>query len=49
RRLIQGGGLRLNDDVVTDVKASAGLSHLTGEGVIKLSAGRKKHILVKPI
>ena len=49
RRLIQGGGLRVNDAVVTDVKASAGLSDLTGEGVIKLSVGRKKHVLVKPV
>jgi len=49
RRLIQGGGLRVNDAAVSDVKASVSLSNLTGEGVIKLSVGRKKHILVKPI
>jgi tyrosyl-tRNA synthetase len=49
RRFIQGGGLRLNDAVVNDVKASAGLSDLTSDGVIKLSVGRKKHVLVKPV
>jgi tyrosyl-tRNA synthetase len=49
RRLIQGGGLRMNDVVVTDVKASASLSDLTDERVIKLSVGRKKHALVKPV
>ena len=49
RRLIQGGGLRVNDTAVSDVKAGVSLSDLTGEGVIKLSVGRKKHILVKPI
>lgn len=49
RRFIQGGGLRMNDTVVSDVKASAGVSDLTPEGVIKLSIGRKKHILVKPV
>jgi tyrosyl-tRNA synthetase len=49
RRLIQGGGLRVNDTTVSDVKASVSLFDLTGEGVIKLSVGRKKHILVKPI
>ncbi len=48
RRHIQGGGLRVNDLVVTDVKAGAGLADLTAEGVIKLSIGRKKHVLVKP-
>jgi hypothetical protein len=30
------------------VKASVGLADLTPEGVIKLSVGRKKHILIKP-
>ena len=49
RRFIQGGGLRMNDAVVSDVKASVGVSDLTPEGVIKLSIGRKKHILVKPV
>jgi tyrosyl-tRNA synthetase len=48
RRFIQGGGLRVNDAVVGDVKASVGLADLTPEGVIKLSVGRKKHILIKP-
>jgi tyrosyl-tRNA synthetase len=48
RRFIQGGGLRVNDAVVSDVKASVGLADLTPEGVIKLSVGRKKHILIKP-
>jgi tyrosyl-tRNA synthetase len=49
RRFIQGGGLRLNDVPVTDVKAMAGLIDLNGEGVIKLSVGKKNHMLVKPI
>lgn len=49
RRLIQGGGLRLNDAVVTDVKASVSLSDLTADGAIKLSVGKKKHALVKPV
>jgi tyrosyl-tRNA synthetase len=49
RRFIQGGGLRVNDAVVGDVKASVGLSDLTPEGVIKLSVGRKKHILIRPV
>jgi tyrosyl-tRNA synthetase len=49
RRFIQGGGLRLNDIPVTDAKAIVDRSDLTPEGVIKLSVGRKKHVLVKPV
>jgi tyrosyl-tRNA synthetase len=48
RRHIEGGGLRLNDAAVKDVKAVASLSDLTPNGVLKLSIGKKKHILVKP-
>jgi tyrosyl-tRNA synthetase len=48
RRQIQGGGLRLNDVAVKDVAATAGLSDIK-DGVIKLSLGRKKHILVRPV
>ena len=49
RRFIQSGGLRLNDAPVTDVKAAVGLADLTPEGVIKLSIGRKRHALVRPV
>jgi tyrosyl-tRNA synthetase len=48
RRLIQSGGLRLNDQVIADVRMSAGLEQLTSEGVMKISVGRKKHALIKP-
>jgi tyrosyl-tRNA synthetase len=49
RRQIEGGGLRVNDAPVTDVKAIVGLDQLGDGGAIKLSVGRKKHILVKPV
>ena len=49
RRFIQGGGLRINDVAVTDVRAVAGLNDLTEEGVIKLSVGKKNHLLIKPV
>jgi tyrosyl-tRNA synthetase len=49
RRLIQSGGIRLNDTSVADVKASAGIADLTAEGVLKISVGRKKHALIKPV
>ena len=49
RRHIEGGGLRVNDKTIADVKAVVGQKDLTAEGVIKLSVGRKKHILIKPV
>jgi tyrosyl-tRNA synthetase len=49
RRLIQSGGLRVNDAPVGDVKATVGLSDVADSGVLKLSAGKKQHILVKPV
>jgi tyrosyl-tRNA synthetase len=48
RRQIKGGGLRVNDAPVADEKAVLMPSNLTPEGVIKLSLGRKRHILLKP-
>ena len=48
RRQIKGGGLRVNDAAVTDEKMVLTSSNLTPEGVIKLSMGKKKHVLLKP-
>jgi tyrosyl-tRNA synthetase len=47
RRQIRGGGLRLNDQPLTDETANVTTSDLVA-GAIKLSLGRKKHVLVKP-
>ena len=49
RRQIKGGGLRVNDVAVTDEKMTLTAGNLTPEGVIKLSLGRKRHVLIKPI
>ncbi|WP_315832493.1 tyrosine--tRNA ligase [Bradyrhizobium prioriisuperbiae] len=49
RRQIKGGGIRVNDAPVSDEKLSINASHLTPEGVIKLSLGRKKHVLLRPV
>jgi tyrosyl-tRNA synthetase len=49
RRQIKGGGLKINDATVTDEKMTLTLRDLTPEGVIKLSLGRKKHVLLKPV
>ena len=47
RRQVKGGGLRLNDSAVTDERAVLGESDLR-DGAIKLSLGRKRHVLLKP-
>ncbi|MBR0818222.1 tyrosine--tRNA ligase [Bradyrhizobium liaoningense] len=48
RRQIKGGGLRVNDEAVTDEKMALSAGNLTPEGVIKLSFGKKKHVLIRP-
>ncbi|RMD63317.1 MAG: tyrosine--tRNA ligase [Alphaproteobacteria bacterium] len=48
RRLIRGGGGRINDVVITDESRLVTPSDLTDKGVVKLSAGRKRHALVRP-
>ncbi|MEZ5814206.1 MAG: tyrosine--tRNA ligase [Alphaproteobacteria bacterium] len=47
KRLIKGGGARINDNKIEDQEQSASNTDLTAEGYIKLSAGKKKHALVK--
>ena len=48
RRLIKSGALKLNDTKVEDERASISEADLLSEGVIKLSAGKKRHILLQP-
>jgi tyrosyl-tRNA synthetase len=48
RRQIKSGGLRVNDTVVADERAMLSTKDLSPEGVIKLSMGKKKHVLLKP-
>jgi tyrosyl-tRNA synthetase len=48
RRQIKGGGLRVNDAPVTDEKMVLRPAELTPEGVIKLSLGKKRHVLLRP-
>ncbi len=48
RRLIKGGGGRVNDIVIGDEAQLITLDHLGAEGLIKLSAGKKRHARVKP-
>lgn len=49
RRQIKGGGIRVNDIAVTDEKLVLTARDLTAEGFIKLSLGRKRHVLMKPV
>ena len=46
RRQIKGGGLKVNDQTVTDERAVIGWQDVA-EGVVKLSLGKKRHILLK--
>ncbi len=47
RRQIRGGGLKVNDETVTDERAVIGRPALGSAGVVKLSFGRKKHVLLR--
>lgn len=49
RRHVQGGAVRLNDVVVTDEKLILSPSDLLSEGVVKVSVGKKKHVLLRPV
>jgi tyrosyl-tRNA synthetase len=49
RRQIQAGGLRVNDVAVSDEKAKLRSGDVSTDGVIKLSLGRKKHVLLRPV
>ena len=48
RRSVQGGGIRVNDELVSDDRMQLTIIHLK-DGVIKLSMGKKKHVLIKPL
>src|SRR5215472_13622074 len=49
RRLIRGGGARINDSVVENETKAISVADLDANGVLKLSAGRKRHALVRPV
>ena len=49
RRQIKGGGLRVNDAAINDEQAKLSEKDVGTDGVIKLSFGKKKHVLLKPV
>ena len=48
RRLIRGGGARINDTLIESETRAVSLADLGPRGVVKLSAGRKRHVLILP-
>ncbi|MGD9913729.1 MAG: tyrosine--tRNA ligase [Rhizobiaceae bacterium] len=48
RRQVQGGGVRINDEPVADERLTVSDAQLSN-GVVKLSLGKKKHVLVRPV
>jgi len=49
KRHIKAGALKVNDKVVSDQMAVLSAENINNEGVIKLSVGKKKHALLKPV
>jgi tyrosyl-tRNA synthetase len=49
RRQVKSGGLRVNDRTVEDERGVLRTSDLTPEGVIKLSFGKKRHVLLRAV
>jgi tyrosyl-tRNA synthetase len=49
KRNIQGGAVRVNDTAIADEKAKLTLKDVSKDGIIKLSLGKKKHVLLKPV
>jgi tyrosyl-tRNA synthetase len=49
RRQIKGGGIKVNDEPVTNERRLLTPSDLTPDGVIKLSLGKKRHALIRPV
>ncbi|MEP2945165.1 MAG: tyrosine--tRNA ligase [Lentilitoribacter sp.] len=48
RRHIKGGAIKINDKQVTDERMMITDNAASDEGVIKLSMGKKKHVLIRP-
>ena len=49
RRAVRGGAVRVNDEKVSDERLTLTPAHVNSEGVIKLSFGKKRHVLLRPV
>lgn len=47
RRLIQGGGAKLNDEKISDENQTLETSHFANQAELKISAGKKRHGRIK--
>jgi tyrosyl-tRNA synthetase len=47
RRLIRGGGARLNDSVISDEDQKVSTADFNADGKAKLTAGKKRHVILK--
>ncbi len=49
RRAVKGGAVRVNDEKISDERLVLTEKHINDEGVIKLSFGKKRHVLLRPV
>ena len=49
RSLIKGGGARVNDTAISDEAHKVTSADLGGDGTVKLSAGKKRHALLRAV
>ncbi len=49
RRLIRGGGARINGEAIDSETRAIGSGDIGADGLIKLSAGKKRHALIRPV
>jgi tyrosyl-tRNA synthetase len=49
RRHVKGGGARVNDTPAEDDRSVLTTADVTAEGAIKLSVGKKRHVLLRPV
>jgi tyrosyl-tRNA synthetase len=47
RRHVKGGAVKVNDTAYTDERGSLGTADLSDDGIVKISVGKKKHVLLK--
>ena len=49
KRLIEQGGLKLNDKAISSITATISASDLGADGTARISAGKKRHAIVKAV
>ena len=47
RRLIRGGGARINDKKIRNENVLISTEDIDGSGILKVSAGKKRHVLIR--